>query len=103
LKESHLLMDSEEGRRNETMKCPHCGAELMPEDDCCAECGTTVSLSVSVALAEEEMDLKEMSRQDTLTKAIKGVPPLEDSLGSTLIQIPRLPRLVITAGMGEGR
>jgi hypothetical protein len=103
LKESHLLMDSEEGRRKETMKCPHCGAELMPDDDCCAQCGTTVSLSVSVALAEEEMDSKEMSRQDTLTEAIKGVPPLDDFLGSTLIQIPRLPRLVITAGTGEGR
>lgn len=85
------------------MKCPHCGAELMPDDDCCAQCGTIVSVSVSVALAEEEMDSKETSKQDTLTETIKGPLPLDDSLGSTLIQIPRLPRLVITAGAGKGR
>ena len=85
------------------MKCPHCDAELMSDDDCCAQCGTVVSLSVSVALAEEEMDSKEMSKQDTLTETIKGMLPLDDSLGSTLIQIPRLPRLVITTGTGEGR
>jgi pSer/pThr/pTyr-binding forkhead associated (FHA) protein len=85
------------------MKCPHCDAELMPDDDCCAQCGTAVSLSVSVAMAEEEMDSKEMSKQDTLTGTIKGPPSLDDSLGSTLIQIPRLPRLVITTGAGEGR
>jgi len=85
------------------MKCLHCGAELMPDDDCCAQCGTAVSLSISVTLAEEETDSKAMSKQDTLIEAIKGVPPLDDSLGSTLIQIPRLPRLVITAGAGEGR
>jgi len=75
----------------------------MPDDDCCAQCGTVVSLSVSVTLAEEETDSKAMSKQDTLIEAIKGVLPLDDSLGSTLIQIPRLPRLVITAGAGEGR
>jgi hypothetical protein len=100
-----LLMNSEEGRRKETMECPHCGVELMPDDECCAQCGTVVSLSVSVALAEaeEEMDSKDMSKQDTLTETIKGALPLDDSLGSTLIQIPRLPRLVITAGTGEGR
>jgi len=87
------------------MKCLHCGAELLPDDDCCAQCGTIVSLSVSVTMAEEEMDSKEMSKQDTLaeTIAIKGVPPLDDPLGSTLIQIPRLPRLVITAGTEEGQ
>jgi pSer/pThr/pTyr-binding forkhead associated (FHA) protein len=85
------------------MKCLHCGAELMPDDECCAQCGTTVSLSVSIALTEEEMDSEEMSKQDTLTETIKGVLPLDDSLGSTLIQIPRLPRLVITAGTGEGQ
>ena len=85
------------------MKCLHCGAELMPDDDCCAQCGTAVSLSISVALAEEETDSKATSKQDTLIETIKGVPPLDDSLGSTLIQIPRLPRLVITAGTGEGR
>jgi len=44
-----------------------------------------------------------MLKQDTLTETIKGVLPLDDSLGSTLIQIPRLPRLVITAGTGEGQ
>ena len=85
------------------MKCPHCGNELLPDDDCCAQCGTMVSLSVSVALAEEEIDSEEMSKQDTLTETIKGVLPLDDSLGSTLIQIPRLPRLVITEGTGKGR
>jgi hypothetical protein len=87
------------------MKCLHCGAELLPDDECCAQCGTMVSLSVSVTTAEEEMDSKEMSKQDTLSETIttKGVPPFEDSLGSTLIQIPRLPRLAITAGTGEGR
>ena len=85
------------------MKCLHCGAELMPDDECCAQCGTTVSLSVWIALAEEEMDSEEMSKQDTLTETIKGVLPLDDSLGSTLIQIPRLPRLVMTAGTEEGR
>ena len=80
------------------MKCPHCGHELLPEDDCCAQCGMAVSLSVSVALPEEqEMDSKD------LTEAIKGLSPLDDPLGSTLIQIPRLPRLVITSGTGEGR
>ena len=72
------------------MKCVHCGTELMPDDDCCAQCGTTVSLSVSVASKD-------------LSDTIKGVLPLDDSLGSTLIQIPRLPRLVITAGPGKGR
>jgi len=85
------------------MKCPHCGVELMPGDECCAQCGMEVSLSVSIALPEEGTDSKEILKQDTLTEAIKGVLPLDDSLGSTLIQIPRLPRLVITAGMEEGR
>jgi pSer/pThr/pTyr-binding forkhead associated (FHA) protein len=87
------------------MKCIHCGAELLPDDDCCAQCGTMVSLSVSVTRAEEERDSKETSKQDTLTETIttKGVPPPDDPLGSTLIQIPRLPRLMITAGTGEGR
>lgn len=85
------------------MKCPHCGVDLKPDDECCAECGTAVSLSASIALPEEEVDPKEMLEQDTLAEAIKGVPPFDDSLGSTLIQIPRLPRLVITAGTGEGR
>ena len=98
-----LLMNSEESGRKETMKCPHCGVELMPGDECCAQCGMEVSLSVSIALPEEEIDSKEMLKQDTLTEAIKGVLPLDDSLGSTLVQIPRLPRLVITAGTGEGR
>ena len=84
------------------MKCLHCGAELMPDDDCCAQCGTMVSLSVSIDLAEEQMDSKEISKQDTLIQMGKA-PPLDDSLGSTLIQIPRLPRLVITTGTGEGQ
>jgi hypothetical protein len=84
------------------MKCLHCGAELMPDDDCCAQCGTVVSLSVSIDLAEEQMDSKEISKQDTLIQMGKA-PPLDDSLGSTLIQIPRLPRLVITTGTGEGQ
>ncbi|MFB0538049.1 MAG: FHA domain-containing protein [Anaerolineae bacterium] len=44
-----------------------------------------------------------MSKQDTLIQKLKGVPPLDDSLSSTLIQIPRLPRLVMTAGTAEGR
>jgi len=83
------------------MECPQCGTELMPDDDCCTQCGTMVSLSVSVALEEEEMDSKEISKQDTLT--IKRPPLFDDSLGSTLIQIPRLPRLVITVGTGKGR
>ncbi len=85
------------------MKCPQCGVELMPDDDCCTHCGTIVALSVSVALAEDEMDSKEISEQDTLTEKMKEALPLDDPLGSTLIQIPRLPRLVITAGTGEGR
>jgi pSer/pThr/pTyr-binding forkhead associated (FHA) protein len=85
------------------MKCPHCGVELRPDDECCAECGTQVSLSISVGLAEEEMNSEEMLKQDTLTEEIRGMLPLDDSLGSTLIQIPRLPRLVVTAGTGEGR
>jgi hypothetical protein len=101
-KKLSLLMNSEKCGRREVMKCLQCGAELMPNDDCCAECGTMVSLSVSAALADEEMN-SEMSKQDTLTEAIKGVLPLDDSLGSTLIQIPRLPRLVITGGTGEGQ
>lgn len=84
------------------MKCPHCGAELSPDSDCCAQCGTIVSVSVSVALAEEGMD-SEVSKQDTLIETVKRPPPLDDTLGSTLIQIPRLPRLVITAGAGKGR
>jgi len=85
------------------MECPHCGAELKPDDNCCAQCGTIVSVSVSVALAEGQMDTEELSKQDTLTGTIKKPLPLDDSLGSTLIQIPRLPRLVITAGAGKGR
>jgi hypothetical protein len=85
------------------MKCPQCGVELMSDDGCCVQCGTIVALSVSVALAEDEIDSKEVSKQDTLTDNKKGMLPLDDSLGSTLIQIPRLPRLVITAGTGEGR
>jgi pSer/pThr/pTyr-binding forkhead associated (FHA) protein len=84
------------------MKCLHCGAELMPDDDCCAQCGTVVALSVSIDLAEEQMDSKETSKQDTLIQTGKAFP-LDDSLGSTLIQIPRLPRLVITTGTGEGQ
>ena len=84
------------------MKCLHCGAELMPDDDCCAQCGTVVALSVSIDLAEEQIDSKEISKQDTLIQTGKALP-LDDSLGSTLIQIPRLPRLVITTGTGEGQ
>lgn len=82
------------------MKCPHCGHELLPDEDCCAQCGAVVSLSVSVASAEE-VESKEISEQDTVT--VKRPPSLDDSLGSTLIQIPRLPRLVITAGPEKGR
>jgi pSer/pThr/pTyr-binding forkhead associated (FHA) protein len=85
------------------MKCPHCGVDLMPDDECCSQCGTAVSLSVSIDLPEEETDSKEILKQDTLHETIKGALPLADSLGSTLIQIPRLPRLVITTGTGEGR
>ncbi|HID62831.1 MAG TPA: FHA domain-containing protein [Anaerolineae bacterium] len=86
------------------MKCPHCGAELMPDDDRCAQCGTEVSSSPSTGLAEESTSSKEMPEQDsTLSETIQGLPLPDDFLGSTLIQIPRLPRLVITAGVGEGR
>ncbi len=81
------------------MRCPHCGAELMPDDECCAQCGMTVPTPADQA---EEMDPTALN-QDTLIETLKGASPLDDTLGSTLIQMPRLPRLVITAGVGEGQ